>query len=189
MAGRRSQEWAKAMAGGEHIMIYFVNVDNDSFKIDIAENSIGPIVTVNNEPIQIANMNFSGNRLTLMLDNRTYAIQVQNNGAGTICWLGSKSAVCEVIDEKTARYKHIASGNGTAKRISSLLAPMPGLIIAVEAQAGNHVKKGDGLIIMEAMKMENELRASHDCIIKEIKIVTGQTVDKGQVLVIFNEES
>jgi acetyl/propionyl-CoA carboxylase alpha subunit len=177
------------MAIGERKMKYFVNVDNESFKIDMAESNIEPVITINDEPIQIANMNFSATRLTFTLNNRAYAIQVQNNDAGTICWLGAKSATCEVIDEKTARYKHIVGGNGTAKRQSSLLAPMPGLIIAVEAQAGNHVKKGDGLIIMEAMKMENELRASHDCIVKEIKIVTGQTVNKGQVLVVFKEET
>jgi biotin carboxyl carrier protein len=62
---------------------------------------------------------------------------------------------------------------------------MPGLIVKVEVEIGQDVKKGDGLIIIEAMKMENELKAAYSGKIKAINVQTGQPVEKNQILIEF----
>ncbi len=69
------------------------------------------------------------------------------------------------------------------KKSEDVKAPMPGLILEVNVEAGEKVKKGDKLLILEAMKMENIIKAGHDGTIKEITIEKGQNVDKNQVLI------
>lgn len=66
---------------------------------------------------------------------------------------------------------------------TDIKAPMPGKVIAILVSPNDQVKKGDGILILEAMKMENVLKASADCTIKTIHISTGVNVEKGQLLV------
>jgi biotin carboxyl carrier protein len=76
------------------------------------------------------------------------------------------------------------AGAGKAK-INKFKAPMPGLIKEIMAQIGASVAKGDLLLILEAMKMENSLKSPTDGIVKNIAISKGNTVEKGQVLIEF----
>lgn len=74
---------------------------------------------------------------------------------------------------------------GAAGKIRDLKAPMPGLVIEIRVNAGDTVKKGDPIIVLEAMKMENVLKASGEGIVKSIEVQKSQSVEKGQVLIIF----
>lgn len=69
--------------------------------------------------------------------------------------------------------------------VNDLKAPMPGLIIDILVEQGQEIKKGDQLLVLEAMKMENVLKAAGDGIVKEIEISKGNSVEKGQVLIKF----
>ena len=69
--------------------------------------------------------------------------------------------------------------------VNDLKAPMPGLVLEVIAKVGQEVKKGDQLIILEAMKMENVLKAAGDAVIKSIEVSKGDSVEKNQVLIKF----
>jgi biotin carboxyl carrier protein len=62
---------------------------------------------------------------------------------------------------------------------------MPGLIIDLRVKEGDQVKAGDPLLILEAMKMENIIKASGDSIVKSLKVKKGETVEKNQVLIEF----
>ncbi|MBD2757315.1 acetyl-CoA carboxylase biotin carboxyl carrier protein subunit [Spirosoma validum] len=75
---------------------------------------------------------------------------------------------------------HVASA-----KVNDLKAPMPGLIVGINAQIGDTVGKGDTLLVLEAMKMENVLKATGDGTVKAIRISKGDRVEKGQVLVEF----
>ena len=66
---------------------------------------------------------------------------------------------------------------------TDIKAPMPGKVIDVLVQPGDQVSKGDGILILEAMKMENVLKAEHDCIIKSTLVEKGVNVEKNQLLV------
>lgn len=68
---------------------------------------------------------------------------------------------------------------------SEIVAPMPGKIIEVLVEAGQSVNKGDAVLILEAMKMENGIKIEGDAEIKEVLVSKGQTVDKGQKLVLL----
>ncbi len=66
-----------------------------------------------------------------------------------------------------------------------LKAPMPGLVIDVRVETGQQVKKGDAVLVLEAMKMENVLKAAGDGKVKSIEVSKGKNVEKGQVLIVF----
>lgn len=66
---------------------------------------------------------------------------------------------------------------------TDIKAPMPGKVIEVIVAEGDTVAKGDGILILEAMKMENVLKAAHDCTIKKVLVSTGISVEKAQVLI------
>jgi acetyl/propionyl-CoA carboxylase alpha subunit len=71
------------------------------------------------------------------------------------------------------------------KTLSVLQAPMPGLVTGIKVSAGQFVEKGEPLLILEAMKMENVITAPHQATIKEVKVSIGQAVDKGVSLIEF----
>jgi biotin carboxyl carrier protein len=71
-------------------------------------------------------------------------------------------------------------------KISELKAPMPGMVLKVFITEGAEVKKGDNLFILEAMKMENIIKSPDDVVVKTVKIMPGDKVEKGQVLLQFS---
>jgi len=167
-------------------MIYNVKVDDKDYKLEIIEGPKNLEIKIDGRVIKIDNYNASAGRLTTLLkDNRPYEFEIFRDDSAYDCWLSSRMARCEVISEKQARYtKLMGDGVGLGKA-RALKAPMPGLIVKVEVEPGQQVKKGDGLVIIEAMKMENELKAAHPGTIKEIKIKAGQAVEKNQALIEF----
>lgn len=76
--------------------------------------------------------------------------------------------------------------NLNAAKVSELKAPMPGLVLKIFVEEGATVVKGDNLFILEAMKMENIIKAPADTVIKTVKIKPGDKVEKGQILLQFN---
>ena len=91
----------------------------------------------------------------------------------------------EALDERTRTIRDITAESGKASGPASLIAPMPGLIVRVSVSVGESVQAGQGLIVMEAMKMENELRAHAAGTVKAVLVEAGKAVEKGATLVEF----
>ena len=73
----------------------------------------------------------------------------------------------------------------SVKKINNLKAPMPGLIQSIAVEPGQQVQKGDTLLVLVAMKMENIIKSSGDGVVKTLKIIPGEIVEKNQVLIEF----
>lgn len=71
-------------------------------------------------------------------------------------------------------------------KVSDVKAPMPGLVLEVNVKPGDHVKKGDTIVVLEAMKMENSIKSPVEAIVQSVSVDKGQAVDKNAVLVNFN---
>ena len=91
----------------------------------------------------------------------------------------------QVQDKFDILLAQMGMNNANTQKIGSLKAPMPGLLIDIKITEGQEVKKGDILLVLEAMKMENVLKAPADAIIKSIKVQKGKNVEKNEVLIIF----
>jgi biotin carboxyl carrier protein len=76
--------------------------------------------------------------------------------------------------------------NLNTAKVSEIKAPMPGLVLRILASEGEEVQKGGNLLVLEAMKMENIIKAPADVIIKSVKVNPGDKVEKNQVMMIFS---
>jgi pyruvate carboxylase subunit B len=122
----------------------------------------------------------------LLIDGRPSTLAIESLGRGR--WAlapGGERWEVEVLDE---RARHIQSLSGGADRppVSQVLkAPMPGLVLRVHVAAGQQVVAGAGLVVLEAMKMENELKSAAAAIVRAVRVKPGEAVEKGQILVEF----
>ena len=97
---------------------------------------------------------------------------------------GKKFAV-QIKEPVDLKLDKLGINSKSTKKVNNLKAPMPGLVIKILAEQGKHYKAGDALMILEAMKMENVFKAAADVTIKAIEITERQTVEKGQILMVF----
>jgi pyruvate carboxylase subunit B len=105
-----------------------------------------------------------------------------SRGAYTL-WVDGFRFEGEALDERTRAIRDITAGTAKSAGPAPLVAPMPGLIVRVNVAAGDAVQAGQGLVVMEAMKMENELRAPAAGKVKNVLVDPGKAVEKGTVLI------
>jgi acetyl/propionyl-CoA carboxylase alpha subunit len=98
-------------------------------------------------------------------------------------WLDGYRFDVEALDERTRAIRDLAGNAAGPSGPAPLKAPMPGLIVRVHVQVGDSVQAGQGLVVMEAMKMENELRAPAAGKVKSILATPGTAVEKGALLI------
>ena len=95
----------------------------------------------------------------------------------------------EVTDERSWRLRRARSdGMSPAAGLEPVRAPMPGLVLRVDVEEGQKVAEGQGLLIVEAMKMENELRARAAGRVRRVHVAAGESVRRGDVLVEFEQD-
>lgn len=99
--------------------------------------------------------------------------------------VGRKKKVIQIESPLTQLITQLGFNKSKSLYGDALLAPMPGLVLDILVAKGQSVNKGDHLITLEAMKMENILRSQHSGIIKEIKIIVSDKVEKNQTLILF----
>jgi biotin carboxyl carrier protein len=113
---------------------------------------------------------------SLGIDVENKTITILHNG---------KKLNFKIIEPLDELLKSMGLESAFVSKISDLKAPMPGLVIDVLMKEGDEIKKGDKLVVLEAMKMENILKSPVDGKIKSISILKGQAVDKNQLLISF----
>ncbi len=112
---------------------------------------------------------------------RTYAILDSEEG-----WVVLKAGHIRKVSVEDERKKQLRTVTGSRDGSDSggiVKAPMPGLVLRVEVEEGQRIEQGVGVVVLEAMKMENEIRASSGGIVRRIRVEPGQAVDKGSPLV------
>ena len=92
-----------------------------------------------------------------------------------------------IDDERSRRLASARGDLGTAEGDAAIRSPMPGIVIAVSVSEGQPVSKGDKVVILESMKMENELRSPRDGVVSQVKVEAGANVEKDQILVVVTD--
>ena len=98
-------------------------------------------------------------------------------------WVDGFRHEVEALDERMRAIRELAGATAGPAGPAPLLAPMPGMVVRVQVQVGDVVVPGQGLVVMEAMKMENELRASAAATVKAVIVQPGTAVEKGALLI------
>lgn len=100
-------------------------------------------------------------------------------------WVDGYRFEAEALDERTRRIRDVSAASAAPSGPAPIIAPMPGLVVRVRVAVGDRVEAGQGVVVMEAMKMENELRATAAGVVKSVEVEAGTAVEKGAVLVLL----
>jgi biotin carboxyl carrier protein len=164
-------------------MKYFVTVADRTVEVDLTGHT--PVVDGTAVEAQMSILPGTSVR-TLLVDGRSHTLSAQpgdRRGRWQISLGGDRFAV-DAVDERTRAIREM-TGADDEVAAKVLLAPMPGLVLKVEVEVGQAVKAGQGLVIVEAMKMENELKAPADGVVAKVLVEERQTVEKGATLIVL----
>ncbi len=126
--------------------------------------------------------------VSFLFRNSSYLIDVINKGTEYTVYTRGAYKTFKVYNEEALLHESLKAGGGMGAG-NELASGMPGKIVKIFVKPGDLVKEGDPLLIMEAMKMENEMRAASDVKIKEVLVKEGENVESGATLVTFAKES
>jgi acetyl/propionyl-CoA carboxylase alpha subunit len=143
-----------------------VNIDGDLV--------VGQVAEVQGTPVRMVTIGDAVHRVVVRRGS--------SRGEYTL-WVDGFRFDAEALDERTSAIRELSKLSAKATGPAPLVAPMPGLIIRVNAKPGDRVGQGQGLVVMEAMKMENELRAATAGTVKHVHATVGTAVEKGAVLI------
>jgi biotin carboxyl carrier protein len=167
-------------------MKYVVLVAGRSIEVEID----GERITVEGRSYHAMLARIPGTPLRqLVLDDRPVTLSVEPLGQGrwALSLAGERSEV-EVLDERTRHIRTLTGSGDQRLKADVLRAPMPGMVVRIDARPGDAVTAGTGLVVLEAMKMENELKAGASGRVKAVRVNAGEAVEKGQVLLEFEAE-
>jgi biotin carboxyl carrier protein len=165
-------------------MTYIATLDDKTHRIEVQEleeDHLYRIVIDDKEHI-IDGRKLTGHIYSLIKDNRSFTVDVTAKDDQYMVACEGKSVQLRLLDERRAARPGEGGGSGRdgGKLIKSF---MPGKVVEVLVKVGDSVEKDQGLIIIEAMKMENELRSTAVGKVKEIHVSSGQPVESGQLLI------
>ncbi len=164
-------------------MKYQVTVDGATFQVEVD----GGGVTVNGTTHAAELRVVEGTPMRLLLlDHGSWVLPMDPTGRST--WEvfdGGERFEVEVLDERTAHIRSLVGAGAAPAEPAVLKAPMPGMVTKVHVEPGQEVVSGASLVTLEAMKMENDLRAVGAGVVDRVGVAPGQTVEKGAVLVTF----
>jgi pyruvate carboxylase subunit B len=161
------------------------------YVVDIAGKTVdveidGDTVRVDGEPVAAKIADLPGTPIVLLTIGdsvyRVTASRGHSKGRYSLATDGRRYDA-EALDERTRAIRELSAATAGPAGPAPLVAPMPGLIVRINVSAGDQVKAGQGLVVMEAMKMENELRAVAAGTVKAIRVSPGTAVERGATLV------
>ena len=191
-------------------MSYISSANGNTHNIETGENTPQRTITIDGVPVnidwrQIAPLAAGvgtgekgqggvGGRYSLIINGKSYEVFArrlnkpdEDESQTYEIFLAGQRFEVQVEDERTKSLTGAAAsahGSGEAR----IRAPMPGLVVGIPLEPGTPVTRGQTVVILEAMKMENDLSTPINGTIKEIRVSTGQTVNQGDVLVVVSGE-
>mgnify|MGYP003675782598 FL=1 len=164
--------------------MFTVTIQNKSYSVEKTDESLQvnsksidwDLKWVSDRKIHLIHENKSLEAELISLDKETKTVQIK---------LGNKISSLQIKDRFDLLLEQLGMNANASQTLKEIKAPMPGLILDLKVKAGDEVKKGDVVLILEAMKMENILKSPGDGIVKAVKVSLNQSVEKNQVLIQF----
>ncbi len=165
-------------------MKYIAQIDDITYEIEIESNGR---VTIDGEPVDADLLRVDPLGLySLLLDHQSYELVVEEQQKGYRVTLGPQTFDVRVADERQLRMEAArADVSEHADGDLPITAPIPGLVVKVLVEEGQTVEPNTPLVILEAMKMENEIRAPRAGVVKDITIRVGESVEGNAVMLVL----
>jgi biotin carboxyl carrier protein len=164
-------------------MKYTALIEDKSYAIEIGTNNT---VLIDGDAHSVDFRSIDGTTLySLLLDNASWEVLVERTGDEYRVLIDGELHVVNVQDERTRKLAKVEAQFSGPPGEFSIKAPMPGLVHGVGVSVGDTVEAKQGIVVLEAMKMQNELRTPRAGVVKEIRVKEGEAVNQGQVLVVI----
>ncbi|HID32053.1 MAG TPA: biotin/lipoyl-binding protein [bacterium (Candidatus Stahlbacteria)] len=165
-------------------MAYIVGSGDQDFRIEVKKREGLPHeaiyeITIDDRKRKVSIARISPTHLSILVDNLSYDVEVERFGNDYLVSIRGEVYKFTVRDER-----EMVSSTALETEISTLTAPMPGLVVEVLVDDGSCVKKGDKILILEAMKMQNEIRSPKDGKVIALKVKSGDSVNAGDELAV-----
>ena len=170
-------------------MRYQVTTTGTTHDVKIKQNDEAYEITVNGHALALDIVECRDGVFSTILNGKTYEISIDSSGNGSyrVHWPGMTVAA-RVERGSPSALGHARKAAGTTGELA-VTTPMPGKIVTVLAAAGDQVKKGQGLVVVEAMKMENEFTSPVRGVVRAIKVSPGDKVESNAILALVEETS
>jgi len=165
-------------------MRYLVDVDGE--RVEVRLDGDGVAVGGEHARAHLADVEGTTVRLVTIGGVQHRVVVRRGDARGRYAlWIDGWRFEVEALDERARAIQDLAAATAQSAGPLPVTAPMPGLIVRVAVAVGDRVRSGQGVVVMEAMKMENELRAPADGVVRAVRAEAGTAVEKGTVLVEF----
>jgi acetyl/propionyl-CoA carboxylase alpha subunit len=156
-------------------------VDGHSHKITLEQQQGKVIFTRNGRRMEVDVLQVNSGTFSLLVDGKSYVAHTARRGERIFVSVGASQ--CCLLEPKQKNSSVQFKDGSSEKAEGTIKAPMPGMVIKVHVAEGSEVSPGDGLVVVEAMKMEHEMRAAFHAIVEKVHVKAGQQVDAFQPLV------
>jgi biotin carboxyl carrier protein len=161
---------------------YVVTIGGVDTRVEVTDDGV---CRTDGKPVK-AELRHSGREgFSLLLDGESYFFLARPSGTGWEVRLRGVKHTVTVENERQRLLKRYASTSTTVQKKRAIAAPMPAMVVRIAVKAGDSIAPGDGLMVLEAMKMENEIKAQSAGVVKEVQVKPGQAVEKGEILLLL----
>jgi len=167
--------------------MYKISV-NDKLQYTVELNRDGKTGLLNGKEIEWDAIKITDGSFNIIKEHTSYNLEVlraDHKEKSFIIRVNGTKYNLTLKDKFDELLKELGMDKAGGNKVNEVKAPMPGLVIGIRVEEGQSVKKGDALIVLEAMKMENILKSPSDGIVKKINVKKGNAVEKNQVLIQF----
>ncbi len=163
--------------------MYKIKINNSlQFETDIKNE----LIAINGTIVSTDLVSLGGNRFHFIHNQKSYSaemIEVDETRKKMKIRVNSSIYELDIKDQYDELLKNLGLENLNSAKIKEIKAPMPGLVLKILVNEGDLIKKGDNLLVLEAMKMENMIKSPSDAVIGKISIKPGNKVEKNQILI------
>jgi biotin carboxyl carrier protein len=166
-------------------MGYIARSGGQDHRLDVRRDTTGLHVRLDGREFRLDLLQVDPGLYSLLIDGRSYEIGVLELEEALMVLVDGQPFRVEIQDERRQRLRSAAARGEVAAGRRVVTAPMPGKVVRLLVRPGQAVRSGDGIIVVEAMKMENELKAPAAGTVKEVRVEEGKAVSGGDVLVVI----
>ena len=163
-------------------MLYDITIDGRNYRLDLQRKAGLWQCLLNGQELKIDAVRTGHDSISVLLEGKSYEIKRDRRAPDTYLWVGNLSYAAEVRDPRSLRARKNKSGDETGPR--KLVASMPGKVVRVLVSEKGEVEAGQGIVVVEAMKMQNEIKSPKKGIVQKLIAAEGANVSAGDVLAI-----
>jgi biotin carboxyl carrier protein len=162
-------------------MTYEIAIDGRNHRLDLEQVEGRWSCRLDGREVEVDALLARPDVISLRIGNKAYEVKCERVGSDTHIWVGSVRFAAEVRDPRSLRWRVRAVDEHGPKKLT---APMPGKIVRVLVTEGAEVEAGAGILVVEAMKMQNEVKSPKKGTVQKILVREGAAVNAGEVLAI-----